>query len=269
MSDSGRPMNDCNKSDACDKVRGHQGACEMSPLDEVREVAAGIASRMRNQPCECGHERWRHGGGGRICTACANGPSVFKCIEFRKPHLLRCSGKTPHNELCCLVTQASDVEQCRWCLRVFCGRCIQQHACEVGNDCATEKPPNRPEPMRFRCVAKAPTDPPQECRWPLCPCDAHAEEVVRKLVEMGWERVARPDECYIPERDGRRCADHPDGPHELACETCLDASWKDREKDVQTRLAQAITLLKRWAYPEKNLPVAETKEWLESHADHR
>jgi len=45
---------------------------------------------------------------------------------------------------------------------------------------------------------------------------ARAEELQARL-------TAEPeDEHYIPERDGRRCVDHPQGDHELVCLTCME-----------------------------------------------
>lgn len=37
----------------------------------------------------------------------------------------------------------------------------------------------------WTCGAKASTDPPQECNWPLCGCDPYADKVIAALQESG------------------------------------------------------------------------------------
>lgn len=46
---------------------------------------------------------------------------------------------------------------------------------------------------RFSCFARRDySDPPQDCDWPLCSCDATATKVVGALIEMGWQPPTRP-----------------------------------------------------------------------------
>ncbi len=42
------------------------------------------------------------------------------------------------------------------------------------------------------------------------------------------------DDHYIPERDGRRCIDHPKGDHELVCLTCMEASLSAEPERPET-----------------------------------
>lgn len=41
------------------------------------------------------------------------------------------------------------------------------------------------------------------------------------------------DRVYIPERDGRRCIEHPRGDHELACVTCMESSMDQAIRETQ------------------------------------
>lgn len=44
----------------------------------------------------------------------------------------------------------------------------------------------------FECAARrGTTDPPQDCDWPVCGCDPHADKVVQHLLEAGCLRSVR------------------------------------------------------------------------------
>lgn len=42
------------------------------------------------------------------------------------------------------------------------------------------------QPMA-KCKANRSSDPPQDCDWPYCGCDEHAEKVVESMIECGWQ----------------------------------------------------------------------------------
>jgi hypothetical protein len=47
--------------------------------------------------------------------------------------------------------------------------------------------------VSWKCKAQPTADPPQDCDWPHCGCDPHAQEVIECLIESGW---AGPDEAF-------------------------------------------------------------------------
>jgi hypothetical protein len=43
------------------------------------------------------------------------------------------------------------------------------------------------EKESFLCAARhSQADPPQDCNWPFCGCDTHADKVIEALLECGW-----------------------------------------------------------------------------------
>lgn len=55
-----------------------------------------------------------------------------------------------------------------------------------------------------------------------CPVDIRAQ-MAHDLAETALG-TAVEELSYIPERDGRRCVEHPHGDHELVCLTCMGQS---------------------------------------------
>jgi hypothetical protein len=75
-----------------------------------------------------------------------------------------------------------------------------------------------------------------------------AAEAEQRLVQVTAERDALlpDDDFYIPERDGRRCVEHPQGDHELVCLTCLnesDTAAEQAHADLRARLQAFVDLL--------------------------
>lgn len=47
------------------------------------------------------------------------------------------------------------------------------------------------------CKANRTAAEPQDCDWPNCGCDPHAERVINRMIEIGWEspdRIKRMEE---------------------------------------------------------------------------
>lgn len=66
---------------------------------------------------------------------------------------------------------------------------------------------------------------------------------VRALLhELGTLRDLAGESSYIPERDGRRCAEHPKADHELVCLTCLE-SKSDASPSVATNTVAIAEIL--------------------------
>ena len=47
--------------------------------------------------------------------------------------------------------------------------------------------------VAWRCAARASTDPPQECDWPICGCDPHAN----KVLDVGLKRRRHQLTCAM------------------------------------------------------------------------
>ena len=58
---------------------------------------------------------------------------------------------------------------------------------------------------KWTCKAQPTADPPQDCDWPYCGCDPHAQEVMECLIESGW----------APEEEARRMREQIAQAHEL------------------------------------------------------
>jgi hypothetical protein len=95
----------------------------------------------------------------------------------------------------------------------------------------------------FKCKARAANmgaNDPQDCDWPVCGCDEHADKVIETLIESGWGKLesgsspaqddGRCGECVVA--DQLQCVldrDHEGG--------CMFAYWPYRERSAATKLA--------------------------------
>jgi len=69
------------------------------------------------------------------------------------------------------------------------GNCFQVGGPFISEDpdCPKHGSPEGPrETSGFRCAANRTADPPQDCDWPHCGCDAKATKVIESLLEQGW-----------------------------------------------------------------------------------
>jgi hypothetical protein len=94
------------------------------------------------------------------------------------------------------------------------------------------------------CTTNWPHDPRSWCDGCLAGSAAQALQAATARAEPAGacEKLAPADDYYIPERDGRRCVEHPKGEHELVCLTCVESSFQAAD---QLRV-EALALVEQW-----------------------
>lgn len=91
---------------------------------------------------------------------------------------------------------------------------------------APGKAPIPEEPPTYQCAARkagtAGGNSPQDCNWPFCGCDPHAEKVLEAIQESGYVIVPEESEmnctrCTTPILKGERYHRTKKGPHHSVC----------------------------------------------------